>query len=125
MPLDAFFANHAPSRPLFDTVRAAVEAIGPAEIRVSKSQVAFRCRRAFAWAWLPGRYLHGPHAPLVLSIALRRRDPSPRWKQVAEPTPGWFMHHLELHEAADVDDEVRGWLEEAWQSAAGLSRASR
>ncbi len=117
VPLDAFFAHHAPSRPLFDAVRAAVEAIGPSEVRVSTSQVAFRRRRVFAWAWLPGQYLHGPHAPLVLTVTLRRRDPSPRWKEVVEPAPSRFTHHLEVRTVAEIDDDVRGWLREAWQQA--------
>ena len=70
--------------------------IGDATVRATKSQVAFRRRRAFAWAWMPGQYLHGQVAPLVLTVALPARDPSPRWKQVVEPAPGRFIHHLEL-----------------------------
>jgi hypothetical protein len=28
------------------------------------------------------------------------------------------MHHVELHDVSEVDDEVRGWLREAWEHAA-------
>lgn len=117
MTLDEFFARHEEARQLFDALRAAVDALGPAEVRVTRSQVAFRRRRAFAWAWMPGAYLRGPVAPLVLTVALRRRDPSPRWKEVVEPYPGRFTHHLELRSAEEIDGEVRAWLEEAWARA--------
>jgi hypothetical protein len=115
--LDEFFAGYDGSRSIFDALRAAVEAIGPVELRVSKSQIAFRRRVAFAWAWIPDRYLRGRHAPLVLSVAFPYRHPSPRWKEIVEPARGRFMHHLELHEVADIDDEVIGWLAEAWIAA--------
>lgn len=70
MTLDEFFAGYEASRPLFDALRQVVDSVGESEIRVSKSQVAFARTRAFAWAWVPDRYLHGGHAPLVLSVAL-------------------------------------------------------
>ena len=118
MTLDEYFAGQPDSRRIFDALHSAVDALGPAQIRVTKSQVAFRRRRAFAWAWMPGVYLRGRHAPLVLTLSLRRRDPSPRWKEIVEPAPGRFTHHLELHSTADIDDEVRSWLQEAWAAAA-------
>ena len=115
---DQFFAGHAQSRELFDVVRRAVLSIGPADLRVTKSQIAFRRRRAFAWVWRPGQYLRGNLSPLVLTLSFRERDPSPRWKQVVEPRPGRFTHHLELRSPADVDDEVSDWLRRAWEAAA-------
>ena len=118
MTPDAFFAGHERSQGLFEAVRQAVAAVGPAEMRVSKSQISFRRRMAFAWVWMPAQYLGRDAAPLVLTIGLRRRDPSPRWKEVVEPAPGRFTHHLELYGAGDVDLEVRAWLQEAWVEAA-------
>lgn len=116
--LDEFFEGRDESRRLFEVLRRAVDEFGPAQLRVGKSQVAFSRRRAFAWAWIPGRYLHGEHAPLVLTVSLHRREASPRWKQVVEPAPGRFTHHLELHAPGDIDAEVRAWLREAWEAAA-------
>ena len=118
MTLDDFFDGRNESRLIFDTLRAADAAVGEAELRVTKSQVAFRRRRAFAWAWIPGTYLRGRHAPLVLTVSLRRRDSSTRWKEIMEPRPGRFTHHLELYTPSDIDDEVRTWLREAWADAA-------
>ena len=117
MTLDDFFAGHDESKRIFEALHEMIIALGPGEIRVTKSQVAFRQCKAFAWAWMPGMYLRGKPAPLVLTLALRRQDPSPRWKEIVEPAPGRFMHHLELRSSADIDDQVRAWLQEAWADA--------
>ena len=117
MTLDEFFAGQAESRDLFEAVRHAVDAAGPATLRVMKSQIAFRRRKAFAWVWMPAQYLHRAAAPLVLTIGFRYRDTSPRWKEIVEPAPGRFTHHLELYSVDDIDDEVRGGLREAWIAA--------
>jgi hypothetical protein len=67
---------------------------------------------------MPGAYLRGQVAPLVLTLPFRHRGPSPRWKEIVEPHPGRFTHHLELRSSAEIDDEVRAWLQEAWTAAA-------
>lgn len=117
MTPETFFAGRPESWQLFAAVRNAIAAIGPADLRVSKSQVAFRRRRSFALVWIPGQYLLREAAPLVLTIGLRRRDESPRWKQIVEPYQGRFTHHLELFTTGDVDAEVSAWLREAWLDA--------
>jgi Domain of unknown function (DUF5655) len=113
MQPEDFFAGHPDARAVFEKVRSILNRLGPVEVRTSKSQVAFCRQRGFAFLWLPGRYLSKPTAEVVLSIALGRHDPSARFKQVAHPAPTQWMHHLEIHDAADVDDEVVGWLREA------------
>jgi len=116
--LEAFFRGQPLAWQIFDALRALVDEAAPCGLAVTKSQVAFQRARPFAWAWMPGQYLRGRKvAPLVLSVALARRDPSPRWKQVIEPRRGRFMHHLELYAATDLDGEVRAWLGEAWALA--------
>jgi len=118
MTLDEYFAGEEDSRRIFETLHSVVDSLGQVEIRLTKSQVAFRRRKAFAWAWIPGKYLRGRHAPLVLTLSLKRKDSSPRWKEIVEPAPGRFTHHLELYSAADINAEVFSWLEEAWVAAA-------
>lgn len=117
MTLDEFFEGYGEGRTLFEALHRAVEKIGPAELRVTKSQIAFRRRRAFAWVWTPGRHLRGNVAPLVLTLSFRSRDSSPRWKQVVEPYPGRFTHHLELFSVEDIDEQVHDWLRSAWEAA--------
>jgi hypothetical protein len=79
--------------------------------------VAFRNRRGFAYVWNPRRHLKR-EVPAVLSIALPRRIQSSRFKEVAHPSHGVWMHHLELATTDDVDEEVAAWLTEAFNAAA-------
>ncbi len=117
LTLDDFFSGRELSRRIFEALRSAVESVGPVEMRVTRSQVAFRRRTGFAYAWIPAVYLHKSDVPLVLTVGLHRHDTSPRWKQVVKPVPGSYVHHLELHTEAEVDNEVRQWLKEAWETA--------
>jgi hypothetical protein len=116
-PLADHLATHPRSARLLDALRRALGDIGPTEEVVSRSQVAFRRRRVVVRAWVPDQYLGGDHAPLVLTFELPERDASERWKQVLEPAPGRFTHHLELWEPADLDAEVETWLRRAYDSA--------
>ena len=99
-------------------VRAVLaETVPDATERTTRSQVAFRRRRGFAYLWRPGQYLRHPAAEVVLSLAFREELPSPRFKGVVHPAPTTWMHHLELHAVADLDDEVAGWLRRAAEEA--------
>lgn len=113
----AFFDGHPLALSVHERVTGMLAAIGPVEVRVTRSQVAFRRRRGFAWLWLPGRWLSNPRAEVVLSLALDHRDDSPRWKEVVHPGRRVWMHHLEVHALEDLDDEVRGWLRSAYEAA--------
>lgn len=115
--VDAFFAGQPLAAEIFAVLAAGVAGLDGTETRVQTSQIGFVRAHPFAAAWVPAQHLGRPGAPLVLSVFLRRRDASPRWKQVVAPRPGRFTHHLELYAPADVDAEVRNWLREAWQEA--------
>jgi hypothetical protein len=101
--------------------RRVLELVPGAEPRVTKSQIAFRARRAFAWLWRPRMYLGRRGAEIVLSVALPREDRSPRWKEVVHPSSRTWMHHLELASIEEVDAQVEAWLHEAASAAAATS----
>ena len=86
-------------------------------MRTSRSQVAFRRRRGFAYVWRPAQHLHGAVAPAVLTVVLGRRDGSPRWKEVVQPAGRSWVHHLEVRVPTDLDDAVAAWLREAYERA--------
>ena len=111
--VEDFFRGHPLGRAAFDRVADLLAGTPDLAVTVSRSQVAFRRRRAFAWLWLPGRWLARPSTDVVLSLSLGRHDPSPRFKEVVHPARAHWMHHLELTDLADVDEEVAGWLREA------------
>lgn len=110
------FAGYPDSLRIFEAVKDAIEGIGEASVRASKSQVAFRRRRGFAYVWRPGQYVRSD-VPAVLSIALPHDVASQRFKDVVHPTPGRWLAHLELRHPEQVDAEVRAWLAEALDAA--------
>ena len=73
-------------------------------------------RKGFAYVWRPGQYV-ASDVPAVLSIALPYEAKSDRFKEVVHPSANVWMHHIELHDASQIDDEVRGWLVEAYTGA--------
>jgi hypothetical protein len=111
-----FYAGSAAGLAVHEAVAAAIDEIGPAEVRVTTSQIAFRRRKGFAYTWRPGQYVRSD-VPAVLSFALPRAIESPRIKEVAHPAPIVWMHHVELRHPSEVDDEVRSWLTEAYANA--------
>lgn len=115
-PVADFFAGHPDGQVVAAAVVATVATIGPYDVRVSRSQVAFRRRIGFAYLWRPGQYVTSD-VPAVLSVALPREDASPRWKQVVHPAAHVWMHHLELRTPDEVDEDVVGWLAEAYAAA--------
>jgi hypothetical protein len=113
---EQFFQGSPRGLAVYEAVVDAVASIGPAEIRVSKSQIAFRRRKGFAYVWRPDRYLK-TDVPAVLSFGYPRQLHSRRFKEVVQAAPKVWMHHLELRDRAEVDAEVRGWLAAAYETA--------
>jgi uncharacterized protein DUF5655 len=116
IPGEEFFGTDTKAVSIYRAVADALLSLEGVEVAVSKSQVAFRAKRGFAYAWAPGRYVRSD-VPLVVSIALPRRLPSTRFKEVAHPSPSTWMHHVELRSAQEVDGELIGWLTEAYDEA--------
>jgi hypothetical protein len=117
VPVEEFLAGHSLAREVHERVSSLLDGIGPVTARATLSQLAYRRRRAFAWLWLPGTWLARPADDVVLTIALGRHDPSPRFKEVAHPSPRHWVHHLEVRALTDLDDDVAAWLREAYERA--------
>ena len=114
--VEQFFEGSPRGLELYAVIAERVGSIGPAQVRVTKSQIAFRRQRGFAYVWRPAQYVRSD-VPVVLSIALGRRLASDRFKEVAHPAAATWMHHLELTDVDQVDDEVIHWLAEAYERA--------
>jgi Domain of unknown function (DUF5655) len=113
----ALLDGHPVATSVYERLRSCLVDFEPFEVRTSKSQIAFRRKRGFAYLWLPGQYLKNPDAEVVLSIVLGRHDPSGRFKEVAHPGTHHWMHHLELEGPDEIDEEVLEWLREAIERA--------
>ena len=113
---EQLFDGHPDGLAICRRVQEVLSALGDVSVVVSKSQVSFRRRKAFAFVWRPGQYVSSG-VPAVLSISLPREIGSDRFKEIAHPAPTVWMHHLELRDVSEVDDQVRGWLVNAYENA--------
>jgi len=113
---EQFFGTDTKAVSIYRAVGRRLLRFDDVDVRVSKSQVAFRARRGFAFAWHPGDYV-ATDVPFVLSLALPEPLDSHRVKEIAHPSPKTWMHHLELRLVKDVDRELLGWAERAYRNA--------
>lgn len=114
--IEAFFAGKPEAKALFMAVERKIQAIGPAIIKVSKTQISFATRTQFAWVWMPlptdrKRPLHS----LVLSFGCGRRIVNDQIVEAIEPYPGRWTHHVIIAEAADLTSAVDAWIREAYR----------
>jgi hypothetical protein len=111
---EAFFEGHPVGLAAYHRVVGCLAEVGSLTVRVSRTQVAFRRRRGFAYLWLPERTLGARAAGIVvLSFALGRHEPSARIKEVVQVSSRHWMHHLELRDPTELDAEAAAWLLEA------------
>ena len=87
-------------------------------VKVQKSQISFYGRHLFAAASLPVRRRKDwPKMCLMVTVGLPYRLDSPRVVAASEPYPGRWTHHVLVTEADQIDEELMGWLREAWNFA--------
>jgi hypothetical protein len=113
---EQFFEGSPTGLALYQAVADVISSIGPAEVRVTKSQIAFRRRKGFAFVWRPDQYLR-TDVPAVLSFGYPQELRSPRFKEVVNAAPKVWIHHIELRDRCQVDAEVRNWLAVAYENA--------
>ncbi|HVG44028.1 MAG TPA: DUF5655 domain-containing protein [Longimicrobium sp.] len=107
--LEHHFAGKPPEvRALFDAVVAELRALGPVTVLPEKTRIAFQARMSFAQltprrGWIDGH------------VVLARRLEHPRFRGVQTLSPRNHVHTFRLASLADVDDELRAWLAEAYE----------
>ena len=115
-----FFFEKAPGAlPLYQTLEQKLQEILPGMTRkVGKSQISFYGRHLFAAASLPVRRRKDwPKMCLMVTVGLPYRLDSPRVVAASEPYPGRWTHLVLVTEADQIDEELMGWLREAWDFA--------
>ncbi len=119
-----FFDAHPALLPLYALLRAELLARHPEmTMEVRRTQISLRNGFIFAMASLPGRKLAGfGREYLLVSFGLGERRDSPRIAASVEAAPGRWTHHVPIASAGEVDAELLGWLEEAWQFCARKRR---
>lgn len=114
-----FFDGHPEELALYEALfRAVEEAFPEGSVRVQKTQISFYGRHLFAAASLPVRRRKDwPKTCLMVTVGLSYRLDSPRVAAASEPHPGRWTHHILVTEERQIDGELMGWLQEAWDFA--------
>lgn len=112
-----FFEQMPQMLPIYIKLKEKLDAAYPdMTIKISKTQISFRNRYVFGMASLPWRRIKGwPKKYLMVSFGLSYQKVSPRIVQSVEAYPNRWTHHVLLQREEEVDDELMGWLDEAYQ----------
>ncbi len=111
-----FFEGKRGAFALYDARRSRMLGeIADVSIEVKKTQISFKNRHLFAAvSFLPVRRVKDrPRVFITVSFGLFDRLASPRVDAASEPYPNRWTHHVLIGSAAEVDDELMGWLKEA------------
>ena len=110
----AFFAEMPSMLPVYWALRARLyDELPDTVIDVRKTQISLKCPRIYATvSFLRARGVPKEH--LTVSIGRAHRREAPRTAVAVEPYPGRWTNHVCLLSEAEVDDELMGWLREAY-----------
>jgi hypothetical protein len=111
MTLEDYFAADGPpfERPIFDVVHAHLATLGPLHLEPVSVGLFFKRSRTFAELRPMTRWMK-------LSFILSRRVDDPRISRCLPVSGNRIYHETRLREPADVDEQVRGWLTDAYLS---------
>jgi Domain of unknown function (DUF5655) len=121
-PLEALFAGAAPG--VLDLAReyvAMLHSLGDVQVIVQKTRLVCAARVRFAG-------LSPRRRGFQAAFALHRWLDNPRIVKKVDHGPRWRGHYVRIQARTDLDNELRGWLQEAHDVGlqAGLpDRASR
>ncbi len=94
---------------LYEQFSALAHSCGPLHIAPAKTRIGFQVRMIFAAINKLGERRLDAH------VVLTRRLSGKRFRRIETMTPKCHVHHFSVHELSDLDDEVAGWLREAYE----------
>ena len=111
MTLEEYFATGPPwERPIFEAVLAHLDTLGPVHVEPVSVGIFLKRSQSFAQLRPMARWV-------ALSMRLPRRVQSPRIARKVVAYGPSFHTVVNLRDAAEVDDDVRQWLTEAYLHA--------
>jgi hypothetical protein len=93
---------------LFDRLVELAKACGPVIVAPTKSMVLFKARTSFA-------EVKAKKDRLDVHVIFQKRVANPRFTRITVPWPGCMVHSFQVEEIGQLDDEVAGWLKEAYE----------
>ncbi len=123
-----FFEVMPGALPLYEQLLELVrQTVGPFSIRVQKTQITWSNRYVFAcisFAKVRPAKLR-PQTYLVVTFGLDHRVESPRIDIATEPYPHRWTHHVLISAPEEIDNELLGWVREAYDFSAAKGMAKR
>jgi hypothetical protein len=102
-----FAAKSDEVRKIYKAFLKTIKPCGPVIVLPEKTRIAFQVRMSFAQLTTRSKWVDG-------HVVLARRFEHPRFRKIESISPRNQVHHFRLVSAAEVDAEVRRWLEEAY-----------
>ena len=108
LTVEEYFATGPPfERPVFEAVRAHLEGLGPLHVEPVSVGIFFKRRRVVVQLRPMTRWV-------AVGFILGRRLESPRLARKVTGSGTRWWHVVNVREPEEVDDELRGWLTEAY-----------
>lgn len=109
MSVEEYFSTGPPhERPVFDAVMAGLpELVGPVHVEPVSVGIFLKRSRSFAQLRPMTRWV-------AVSFSLDRTLHSRRISRKVIPHGRWYHHVVNVHDPAEVDDELLSWLAEAY-----------
>ena len=112
-----FFSQRMEALPLYEKLEGQILAeIPDVKIKVAKTQISFSNKRGFAFvSFNPCRRAKDrPETWMTVTFGLAFRVDDPRIDVATEPYPNRWTHHMLVQTPEEIDDELMGWLQEAY-----------
>ncbi|MCR5066534.1 MAG: DUF5655 domain-containing protein [Erysipelotrichaceae bacterium] len=116
----SFFYRNQRSLPLYQAFEEKLFERFPKSLRrVQKTQISFYNRHLFACASLTRvrKKSEMPDPYLVITLGLSYPLDSQRVVVKCEPYPGRWTTHIVISAVEEIDEELLGWLQEAYEFA--------
>jgi hypothetical protein len=97
------------ARALYDRFEAMIAACGEYHVAPAKTRIAFLGRVRFAGI------THLSESGMTCNFALPARLASPRFANVEEIVPGWWVHRLKVSRPDELDETVQRWLRRSYR----------
>ncbi|MBA3303021.1 MAG: DUF5655 domain-containing protein [Actinomycetota bacterium] len=108
MSMEEYFSTGpAHERPVFEAVLAHLRTVGPVHVEPVSVGIFLKRARSFAQLRPRDRWV-------ALSFSLDHPVTHPLIVRKVVPHGGRFHHVVNLTGPDDLDDDIRGWLAEAW-----------
>jgi hypothetical protein len=109
-PLDQIYSGaKADLRPIHEKLMSAISKIGPFEIAPKKAYVSLRRKKQFATI--------GPATNTRVEVGLNMKGIPATSRLVALPPGGMCQYKINVMDAGEVNEELLGWIRQAYQNA--------